>query len=83
MYGRVCIGENAISTLLHSSWEMGHVNLIFSPDLAGDVNQIMKQFLSPCMFRNPIIKNDVRGQILVLAPHLRNVYMGVKRRYKH
>ena len=37
-----CMGENRrtklLSTFLNISWERGRVNLIFSPDLVGDVN---------------------------------------------
>ena len=32
------IGENTLGTILHSSWERGRVNLIFSPNLARDVS---------------------------------------------
>ena len=32
------MGEKTLSTFLNSSWESGRVNLIFSPDLAEDVN---------------------------------------------
>ena len=31
-----------LSTFLNSSWESGCVNLICLPDLAGDVNYLMK-----------------------------------------
>ena len=31
------IGEETLHTILHTSWERGRVNLIFSPHLAEDV----------------------------------------------
>ena len=34
-----------LSTNLRSSGERGLGNMIFSEDLAGDVNEVMKQFL--------------------------------------
>ena len=44
------MGGQTLSTFLHSSWgEGGGVELIFLPDLAGDVIQLMEQSLSPCM----------------------------------
>ena len=30
--------NETVSTFLNSSWKSGHVNLIFLPDLAGEVN---------------------------------------------
>ena len=36
-----CMGGNrrkTPGTILHSSWKRGHVNLIFSTNLAGDVS---------------------------------------------
>ena len=41
-YGR----NKTLSTFLYSSWERGRINLIFSTDLAGDMNYLMKQFPS-------------------------------------
>ena len=35
-----------LSTNLRSSWERRRDNMIFSEDLAGDVNQVMKHFPS-------------------------------------
>ena len=32
------IGEKTLSTFLNSSWESVRVNMIISPDLAGDMN---------------------------------------------
>ena len=32
------IGEKTLSTILHSSWERGHVNLIISPITGWDVS---------------------------------------------
>ena len=47
------IGEKTLSTFLNSSWESGRVNLIFLPDLAGDVNYLIKQFPSQSVVCNP------------------------------
>ena len=35
-----------ISAFLNSLWKSGRVNLISLPDLAGDVNKLMKHFPS-------------------------------------
>ena len=35
------IGEKTTSTILHSSWERGCVNLIFSPNRGWDVSYVM------------------------------------------
>ena len=42
-----------LSTFLHSSWEKGRVNMIFQPDLAVDVYQLIKQLPSPYMVPTP------------------------------
>ena len=36
-----------LSTNLRSPWERGRGNMIFSEDVAVDVNQLMKQFAPP------------------------------------
>ena len=46
------IGEKMLSTFLYSSRERGRVNLILLPELAGDMNYLMKQFPSLCVARN-------------------------------
>ena len=33
-----------LSTIFHNSWQCGRVNLIFSPDIADGMNQMLKQF---------------------------------------
>ena len=38
MYVWDSIGDKTLSTFLNSSWESGRVNVIFLPDLAGDLN---------------------------------------------
>ena len=35
-----------LSTFLNSSWESERVNLVFIPDLAEEVNKLIKQFPS-------------------------------------
>ena len=35
------IGEKILSTILHSTWERGRVNLIFTPRLGWDVSKVM------------------------------------------
>ena len=51
-----CMGEyrrnKTLSTFLYITWERGRVNLIISPDLAGDMDYLMKQFPSLYVARN-------------------------------
>ena len=52
------------------------INLIIQLDLAGDVNQIIKQSPSPCIFHNSIYLRwcYICGQNLVIAPHMHAMY---------
>ena len=68
------IGEKALCTFLHSSWERGRVNLIFSSNLAGDVSLAMKHFPSLCVPCNPCYSRWCYGQILAIAPLTVNVW---------
>ena len=68
------IGENTLSTILHSTWERGRVNLIFSLNLAGDVNKVMKHFPSPCVLCNPCYSWWCYGQNLAIAPRAMYVW---------
>ena len=46
-----------LSTILRNPWERGRVNMIFSEDLAVDVNYFMKQFSPP--YVNPIFSTII------------------------
>ena len=72
MYGR--IGKNTLSTILHNTWERERVNLIFSLNLAGDVNKVMKHFPSPCVLCNPCYSWWCYGQILAISPRAMYVW---------
>ena len=51
-----CMGENrriTLSTTLHTSWERGRVDLIFSTNITGDVCQVMGHVPYLCVLCNP------------------------------
>ena len=52
-----------LSTTLHTLWERGHVNPIFSANIAGDLNKVMKHVLSLCVLCNPCYSRQCYGQI--------------------
>ena len=60
--------KKALSTISHTSWESGHVNLIFSTSPAGGVSYLMKHFPSLCVFCNSCNSKWCYGQILAIAP---------------
>ena len=59
---------NVLSTILYTLWESGRVSMIFSRTLAGDENQVMKHFPSPCVICDSCYSKWCYGQILAIAP---------------